>query len=227
MSTGARRAKARTTTDAPDHDVARQDRDVEPQPKPGRSLAQWFCLAAGIGLLLGGILGMTADNNFDTSASDPDGVLQGDGFLGFEVNGWHNLVHILSGLFLLFGFLRHGLAKTFAIVFGAVYAVLLVPGLVNGNDILGFVPVNPADNVLHGVLALLGLGVGVLSTRPKAASGEYRGPGRETRTAAPSSRERVDDARREGRQTRRGEGTMVASADGDGADHPDTLRPGR
>ena len=172
MSTGARRAGARPSTDALDPDVASRDTHVEHtgvEREPGRSLAQWFCLAAGIGLLLGGILGMTADNNFDTSASDPDRVLQGDGFLGFEVNGWHNLVHILSGLFLLFGFFRHGLAKTVAIVFGVVYAVLLVLGLVNGNDILGFVPVNPADNGLHGVLALLGLGAGLLSTRPKAS----------------------------------------------------------
>ena len=47
------------------------------------------------------------------------------------------------------------------------YVVLLGLGLVNGNDILGFVPVNIADNVLHGVLALLGLGTGLLSSRPR------------------------------------------------------------
>jgi hypothetical protein len=166
MSTGARRAAARAGTDDRDRDVARDDRGVE--HKPGRSLAQWFCLVAGIGLLLGGILGMTADNNFDSTITDPNGGLQGDGFLGFEVNGWHNLVHILSGLLLLFGFFRHGLAKTIAIAFGLVYTVLLIIGLVNGNDILGFVPVNAADNVLHGVLALLGLGAGLLSTRSRA-----------------------------------------------------------
>ena len=165
MATGARRATARATDDALERDPARSGHDAE--HKPGRSLAQWFCLVAGLALLLGGILGMTADNNFDVSATDPDGVLQGDGFLGFEVNGWHNLVHIVSGAVLLLGFAKHGLARTLAIAFGVVYAVLLVLGLVNGNDILGFVPVNVADNVLHGVLALLGLGAGLLSTKER------------------------------------------------------------
>ena len=168
MSTGARRAPAPASTDVSGRSHAR-DGDGAGH-KSGRSLAQWFCLVAGLTLLLGGILGMTADNNFDTTTTDPNGVLQGDGFLGFEVNGWHNLVHIVSGLVLLVGFARHGLARTLAIAFGVVYALLLGLGLINGNDILGFVPVNVADNVLHGVLALLGLGAGLLSTK------DSRGP---------------------------------------------------
>jgi hypothetical protein len=223
MSTGARRAGART--DDLDRAAGPGDREVE--HKPRRSLAQWFCLVAGIGLLLGGLLGMTADNNFDSTTTDPNGVLQGDGFLGFEVNGWHNLVHILSGLFLLVGFFRHGLAKTFAIVFGVVYAVLLVIGLVNGNDILGFVPVNPADNVLHGVLALLGLGAGLLSKRPKGPTREQGAPHRDVRTTTSSGRERVDNVPRDTGGAGRGRTRVVAPAEGDGVDHRDTLRPGR
>lgn len=221
-STGSRSADGRSNSGASAQPTARRQEPT--QSKPGRSLAQWFCLLAGLGLLLGGILGMTADNNFDTTSSDPNGVLQGDGFLGFEVNGWHNLVHILSGLFLLFGFFRHGLAKTVAIVFGVFYLVLLVLGLINGNDILDFVPVNPADNVLHGVLALLALGAGLLSTKRKVDDTRHNDAG-EVRSTTPSSRERIDDVRPDNGRTRDGSGTVVAPADGDGVDRPDTLRP--
>lgn len=221
-STGARSAGGRSNGDASARPTARSQEPT--QSKPGRSLAQWFCLLAGLGLLLGGILGMTADNNFDTTSTDPNGVLQGDGFLGFEVNGWHNLVHILSGLFLLFGFFRHGLAKTVAIIFGVFYLVLLIIGLIDGNDILDFVPVNPADNGLHGVLALLALGAGLLSTKRTVEDTRGSEP-REVRTATPSSRERIDDVRPDTGRTRDGGGTVVAPADGDGVDRPDTLRP--
>jgi hypothetical protein len=132
--------------------------------------AQWYCLLAGAGLLLAGIFGFIADASFDTGATadtdrvgNADGALQGDGFLGFEVNGWHNIVHILSGLVLLAAFRRRGPAKTTAIAFGAVYALVAIIGLVDGNDVLGIIPVNAADNVLHIALAALGVLSGLMS----------------------------------------------------------------
>jgi hypothetical protein len=161
MATGARRARG-TDASSGGHN-RRRDRE-------GMTLAQWFCLLAGLGLLLAGIFGFIADASFDTSASadvdragNADGSLQGDGFLGFEVNGWHNIVHILSGLVLLAAFRRRGPAKTIAIAFGAIYAVVAVIGLVDGNDVLGIIPVNAADNVLHIALAALGLLTGLIS----------------------------------------------------------------
>ena len=62
-----------------------------------RTPAQWYCLLAGLSLLLAGILGFFADASFTTG----DGI-DGDRLLSiFEVNGIHNLVHIASGLVLL------------------------------------------------------------------------------------------------------------------------------
>ena len=138
----------------------------------GRTLAQWYCYVIGAVLTLAGIFGFTADATFDTSGSksgddiasgNANNQLQGDGFLGFEVNGWHNVVHLVSGIILLLLASKRGSARTGAIVFGAVYLVLTIIGLIDGNDILNFVPVNAADNVLHIALSALGLIAGLIS----------------------------------------------------------------
>ena len=135
-----------------------------------RTPAQWYCTLAGLALLLAGIFGFIADASFDTGSSgdtdatgNADGALQGDGFLGFEVNGWHNVVHLLSGLVLMAAMRRRGSAKTVAIAFGLVYGLVAVIGLIDGSDVLGFIPVNPADNVLHIALSALGVITGVVS----------------------------------------------------------------
>jgi hypothetical protein len=133
--------------------------------------AQGYCLAAGAVLLLIGILGFLADASFDTSGTtdadvrgNADGQLQGDGFLGFEVNGWHNVVHLLSGLVLLAAFRRRGPAKAVALGFGVVYGIVAIIGLIDGNDVLGIIPINAADSVLHIALAALGI-VAALASR--------------------------------------------------------------
>jgi hypothetical protein len=150
---GARAAGARGSTD-----------------RRGWTPAQWFCLLVGATLVLVGLLGFIADATFDTGSSasnaengNSGGGLQGDSFLGFEVNGWHNVVHLLSGVFLLASFRRRGPAKTAALAFGVVYGLVTVIGLIDGNDVLGLIPVNPADNVLHLVLSLLGIASALVS----------------------------------------------------------------
>src|SRR3954449_7140828 len=124
----------------------------------GRTPAQWFCSIVGPVLLLVGILGFIADANFDTGSA-----VQGDGFLGFEVNGWHNLVHIASGAFLLAMAKKRRTAKTATLAFGAIYGIVTIIGLIDGNDVLGLFPVNPADNVLHILLTLASLAAGFAS----------------------------------------------------------------
>jgi hypothetical protein len=41
--------------------------------------------------------------------------------------------------------------------------VVTLVGLIDGNDIFGLFPINPADNVLHAALSALALAVGVAS----------------------------------------------------------------
>jgi Domain of unknown function (DUF4383) len=137
MATGAKAAAGRTNGA---HEGPRR-----------RTPAQWYCLLAGASLLLAGILGFFADSGFDTG----DGI-QGDELLSiFEVNGIHNLIHIASGLVLLAASPKRASARLVAIGFGLVYGLVTVIGLIDGEDVLGLIPVNAADNVLHLALTAL------------------------------------------------------------------------
>jgi Domain of unknown function (DUF4383) len=147
-STGARAAGAARTHD---HDG---DRTADRRRTP----AQWYCLLAGLTLLLAGVLGFVVDATFDTGAN-----IQGDKLVVFEVNAWHNLVHIASGLFLLAMSPKRATARTAAIAFGVVYGIVTIIGLIDGDTVLGLLPVNPADTVLHIALSALGLITGFMS----------------------------------------------------------------
>jgi hypothetical protein len=138
--------------------------------------------------LLAGVFGWLADASFDTGAStdtDPggnaNGALQCDSFLGFEVNGWHNLVHLLSAIVLLAAFSRRRPAKTVALAFGIVYGIVTIIGIVDGNDVLGLIPVNPADNVLHIALSAAGILAALISPTREHDGGDR--DGRATRIA--------------------------------------------
>ncbi|HEX8205391.1 MAG TPA: DUF4383 domain-containing protein [Solirubrobacteraceae bacterium] len=126
----------------------------------GRTPAQWYCTLAGLALLLAGILGFFFDSSFDTG-----GNIDGDAFLGFEVNGFHNIVHILSGLLLLGASAKRASAKAVALLFGIVYGVVALIGLIDGETVLGLIPVNPADNILHIALAAVGILAAIASDK--------------------------------------------------------------
>jgi hypothetical protein len=123
-----------------------------------RTPAQWYCLLAGAALLLAGIFGFISDSSFDTGDA-----VQGDQFLGFEVNAIHNLIHLASGLVLLAASPKRASARIVALGFGLVYGLVAVIGLIDGTDVLGLIPVNSADNVLHIALAALGIVAGLIS----------------------------------------------------------------
>jgi hypothetical protein len=124
-----------------------------------RTPAQWYSLIFGAVLLLAGILGFIANSDFDVGSN-----VQGDELVVFEVNGWHNIIHIASGLAGLALASRADTARLFALGFGAVYLVVTLWGLIDGDDILfGLAPVNPADNVLHLAIAIAGIAAGLAS----------------------------------------------------------------
>jgi Domain of unknown function (DUF4383) len=124
----------------------------------GRSPAQWYCLLAGLSLLLAGVLGFIADSSFETGDD-----LQGGSFIGFEVNAIHNLIHLASGLVLLAAARARGSARAVAIGFGLVYGIVAIVGIADGSDVLGLIPINSADNVLHVGLAGVGIIAGLMS----------------------------------------------------------------
>lgn len=123
-----------------------------------RTPAQWYCLLGGLSLLLAGVLGFLSDSSFDTGND-----VQGESFIGFEVNAIHNLVHLASGVVLMAASRARRSARTVAIAFGVVYGIVAIIGLIDGNDVLGLIPINSADNVLHVALAALGILTGLMS----------------------------------------------------------------
>src|SRR3954447_20410055 len=123
-----------------------------------RTPAQLYSLLFGITLLAVGILGFIANSSFG-SGSD----VQGSDFIIFEVNGWHNLVHILSGALGLAVFRRADAARAYALGFGAVYLVVTIWGFITGDQVLWLIPVDTADNILHLLIAAAGLAAGLTS----------------------------------------------------------------
>ena len=130
-----------------------------------RTPAQWYCLLGGLALLLAGILGFIANSAFDTGNN-----IDGDKLIVFEVNGWHNLVHLASGAVGLAMAGKPASARLFALGFGGVYVLVTIIGFIDGNDIFGLLPINAADNVLHLLIALAGIAAGLASSPEGARS---------------------------------------------------------
>lgn len=89
----------------------------------------------------------------------------------FEVNTIHNWVHLLFGVVAI-GMSMQGEsgAKLYAKIFGLVYGLVTILGLVNGGNIFGLFHTNGADNVLHLLLTLIFLWVGFRSTNLSSGS---------------------------------------------------------
>ncbi len=75
----------------------------------------------------------------------------------FEVDGPHNLVHLLSGIIGILAALGGEMyAKTYLKVFGVIYAIVFILGLFQ-DKILGIIGANFADGLLHLVIAAIAL----------------------------------------------------------------------
>lgn len=134
-------------------------------------------LVGGV-LVVAGILGFFYSASFG-SPGEVDAVL---GIL--DVNAWHNIVHILTGAVGVLAFMSGPHAsRLYALIFGAVYIVVAIWGFIigGGESILGFIPVNDEDNVLHTILGVLGIGAGLVSPE-----GEPRPATREPSRPSPS-----------------------------------------
>src|SRR5918911_62652 len=117
----------------------------------GRTPAQLYALLVGGTLVVAGIIGFFYSSDFG-SPGEVDSVF---GIL--TVNGWHNVVHLVTGGL---GLLALGYAaRAYAGGLGVVYIVVAIWGFAigSGDSILGFIPVNTEDNVLHALLGLAGL----------------------------------------------------------------------
>ncbi len=92
----------------------------------------------------------------------PEGKALGLFYVG-EPGILHNLVHILSGVVALAAAASsEAYARLYAKVFGAVYAVVTILGFftTSYDKVLGLLPINAADNLLHLALTAVLLYVG-------------------------------------------------------------------
>ena len=83
------------------------------------------------------------------------------GFFYADLN--HNIVHILSGLIILW-IAYKSVAKVGVTLktFGVIYLIVAIIGLFSGTTILGILAVNMAANWLHLVMALVILWAGFM-----------------------------------------------------------------
>jgi hypothetical protein len=119
-------------------------------------MAKTLATILGIGFILVGIVGFVAP-----------------GLLGMHLSLAHNLIHLVSGaLALYFGLAGTlGAARTFCLVFGAVYLLLGLAGIVAGDGEARLLTVLPgqltlgmSDHLVHVLLGALFL-IGGFTTR--------------------------------------------------------------
>ena len=138
-----------------------------------RSPAQLYALIFGAVLTVAGIIGFFYNSDFTSDKSVRDAVF---GIL--DVNGWHNVVHILTGIVGLAAASAYSSSRTYAFGLGIIYIAVAVWGFIigSGDSILSIIPVNTEDNILHLLIGVAGIAAGVATpavadptTRPVAA----------------------------------------------------------
>jgi hypothetical protein len=130
----------------------------------GKSLAQVYAMTLGGVLVLVVIVGFLVEPSFGVGDSAQRGTL-----ILFDINGWHNVVHLLSGVVGLAMAGTAARARLFSIGYGVVYVLVTILGFAVGDGglLLSIIPINTADNVLHLVIAVTGIAIGLSS--PAAA----------------------------------------------------------
>jgi hypothetical protein len=123
------------------------------------SPARLYATLVGGVLVVGGIIGFFYSASFGSPGHIDDvfGIL--------SVNAWDNLLHIFTGAI---GLLVAGYAaRQYAWGLGILYIAIAIWGFIvgGGESILGFIPVNTADNFLHVILGVLGVAA-ALATPP-------------------------------------------------------------
>ena len=124
----------------------------------GKTLAQVWSLTLGAVLVLVGLVGFLVEPSFAVGDSAQRGTL-----ILFDINGWHNVVHLLSGIVGLAMAGTAARARLFSIGYGIVYVLVTILGFAVGDGglLLSIIPINTADNLLHLAVALTGIAVGL------------------------------------------------------------------
>lgn len=126
----------------------------------GKTLPEMLALAFGAIYLLVGIVGFFVTGFDDFFAHNTE-----DKLLIFEINGMHNVVHIVIGVAGLLLSRTLAAARTYGWLLAAGYGAAFVYGLVAIGETWDFLSINAADNVLHLLTALVGLVIALMPVR--------------------------------------------------------------
>lgn len=122
-----------------------------------QKLVMWLGVILTLVGILGFIPGITSDS----------GMLLGI----FAVDTLHNVIHLATGILgIIAARMGASQAAMFAKIFGVVYALVTIVGLVQGDTVVGLFGVNMADNILHLLLAILFLYAGFSKSGAQASS---------------------------------------------------------
>jgi hypothetical protein len=129
-----------------------------PTPSPtgrlrGRTLAQWYCLVAGLLLALRGAEQLIVGASFATPG-----------------DGWRGTQQLLIGTLLLFAQRDRVIAYRALVPFAIFYGTLAVVGDINGHEAFGLLPVDGRDLIAHPLYAALALVVLALGARRRPAN---------------------------------------------------------
>ena len=128
-----------------------------------RHPSQWLALAVGIAFTGAGVVGFFVTGFDDFVGRDTDETL-----LGLEINGLHNVVHLIIGLAGLALWTRLSTARTYGWLLAIGYGAAFVYGLVAVDDRdLNILSLNDADNWFHLASALLGLVIALWPARDR------------------------------------------------------------
>ena len=113
-----------------------------------RTAAQWYCL------LVGGFLLIRAGSTLIAGASF---VAPGD--------GWRAAFQLAVAAFLLPSSRSRIVAYRAVIAVAAIYSVVTALGIADGHDVLGLIPVDARDKIVHPLIAIAALVISIFEAR--------------------------------------------------------------
>jgi hypothetical protein len=131
----------------------------------GRTLNQTLALAFGSVYALVGVLGFFVSSDVDFAGKS------GASLLGFDVNGLHNIVHLLIGVALIVASRTHAIARSTNVTIGAVYLLLAALGPVINDTAVDIIGLNGPDHFLHAASGVLLVAVAMAGDKRRVTVG--------------------------------------------------------
>lgn len=135
---------------------------TRPHTGTGRTINQTVALVFGAVYALVGLAGFLVTGDVPFAGED------GDPLVVFDVNGLHNLVHLLIGVALIAASRRLDSARGANLAIGVTYVALGVLGPFINDTVVDVIGLNGADHVLHLVSGAVLAAVALLADKSRS-----------------------------------------------------------